>query len=123
MSDPKKILIVEDDSRLARALQLKLHHAGYHATISLNGQQALEYLAQESFDLILLDLVMPGKDGFDVLKEIKTRAITIPIIVNSNLGQQEERQKAMNLGAVQFFVKAETQLDEILHYIDTLFRT
>lgn len=116
--DPKKILIVEDERPLARALELKLKSSGYAPHVVFDGQAALSLLETESFDLILLDLVMPKMDGFSVLKELKNKGNNIPIIVSSNLSQEEDLKKAKELGARDYFIKSNTPLAEIIKHVD-----
>ena len=113
----KKILIVEDEKPLARVMSLKLSSAGYQTSVSFDGEQALEILSKESFDLIILDLVMPKKDGYFVLSELKRLNIKIPVIVASNLGQQEDIEKAKKLGAVDYFVKSDITLVEMVNKV------
>lgn len=110
----KKILIVEDEKPLARVLSLKLNSAGYTTTTVFSGDEALAILSKEAFDLIILDLLMPGKDGFAVLTRLSQAGNKTPIIVSSNLSQKEDIEKAKKLGAVDYFVKADITLVEIV---------
>lgn len=110
----KKILIVEDEKPLAHALEMKLKHAGYEVKAVMNGEEALTELKDGTYALALLDLIMPRMDGFSVLTELKERQSKIPVIVLSNLGQEEDRKKAAALGAVQYFVKSNTPIAEIV---------
>ncbi|MBM2820884.1 MAG: winged helix family two component transcriptional regulator [Candidatus Berkelbacteria bacterium] len=114
----KKILIVEDEKPIANALFNKLKSEGFEPKMVINGQEALDILAQEKFDLILLDLMMPIVNGFEVLKKMKDLNNTAPVIVLSNLGQEEDVQKAMEMGAKNFFVKADTPLIEVINQIN-----
>src|SRR5260221_5819445 len=95
----KRVLIVEDETLLTKALAHKVMDAGYSTRIAFDGNEALKILSQEPFDLILLDIMMPTKDGFAVLEELKNRKNTTPIIVTSNLSQAEDIKKAKDLGA------------------------
>src|SRR5210317_829573 len=106
MSSIKKILIAEDEKPMARALGLKLEHNGFEVTNAYNGQEALDAMAEEKFDLLLLDLMMPKVGGFEVLEEIKKKKIDIKVIVTSNLSQPEDSEKARSLGAIDYFVKS-----------------
>ena len=76
----KKILIVEDEKPVAKALQLKLGRAGFESEVAFDGVDALEVLAKKNFDLIILDLVMPRMDGFEFLAELKNRKINIQVL-------------------------------------------
>ncbi len=114
---PKKLLIAEDEKPLAKALELKLTHAGFITKTVYNGKDALSVLQKEKFDLLLLDLVMPETDGFTVLKKLREQNITIPVIVLSNLSQTEDEHKVRALGIQEFFVKSNTSISYITNYI------
>ena len=85
-----KVLVVDDERPLAKALELKLSREGYETTVAFNGEEAIETLSKGSFDLIRLDLVMPKVDGFQVLADINKQAYKLKVIVTSNLGQEED---------------------------------
>jgi DNA-binding response OmpR family regulator len=109
-----KILIAEDEKALAHALELKLSREGYEIKTALNGEEALKILASETFDLLILDLIMPKIDGYGVLIELKKRNIPLKIIVASNLSQPEDIKKARELGADDYIIKSNVQLSEIV---------
>lgn len=113
----KKILIVEDEKPLARVMSLKLNSAGYATTAVFSGEEALSVLAKQSFDLIILDLVIPKQDGFYVLSEVSKKEIKIPVIVASNLSQEEDIEKAKKLGAIDYFVKSDVTLVEMVNKV------
>jgi len=113
----KKILIVEDETPIGKALELKLSHNGYEVVLVGNGQLALDKLKKEKFDLMLLDLMMPIKGGYEVLEELKQKNIKQKTIILSNLGQDEDIGRAINLGVSDYFVKADTPLSEIVNYV------
>jgi two-component system alkaline phosphatase synthesis response regulator PhoP len=113
----KKILIVEDEKPMARALELKLNHSGFEAVVASDGEAALENLKKQKFDLILLDLMIPKIDGFEVMKAMKDNKDKTPIIVASNLGQEDDAQKAKSMGAKWYFVKSDTPINKIVDYI------
>ena len=110
----KRILIVDDEKPLAKALSLKLGHEGYEAKAVFNGAEAIETLKKESFDLVLLDLVMPQEDGFSVLSKMGAVKGKTIVIVSSNLSQEEDIDKAKALGATDYFVKSDTTLADIV---------
>lgn len=116
---PKKILIVEDEKPLARALELKLIQVGYQTQTARNGEEALKILETESFDLILLDLIIPKIDGFKILAQLKQRKLKTPVMVTSNLGQEEDIKRAKELGAIDYFVKADTPLADLVNRINS----
>ena len=107
----KNILIVDDEAILARALELKLQKVGFGVFVVNNGLQAIKAIKKQSFDLILLDILMPEMDGWEVLSALKGKGLKI--IVTSNLGQLEDISKAKTLGAIDFLVKSNTSLSQI----------
>jgi DNA-binding response OmpR family regulator len=113
---PKKILILEDEKPMARALELKLTHAGFETRVAFNGEEGLSYLGKESFDLILLDLVMPKMGGLAFLEAMKKDSKT-PVIVMSNLSQAEDERRARDLGAQDFFIKSDVPIANIVERI------
>lgn len=117
MNPQKRILVVEDEKPIAKALELKLTHSGFDVTVAGDGENALEISLHRNFDLILLDLIMPKMDGFEVLTKLKERHSNIPIIVTSNLGQKEDMEKVKELGAIEYFVKSNTPIATIVNYI------
>lgn len=114
---PKKILIAEDEKPMANALSLKLQSAGFETYVAGDGEEALAAVTETHYDLVILDLVMPKKDGFYVLEELKKLNITTPIIVASNLGQEEDKNKAKDLGACDYFIKSDTTLATIIEKV------
>lgn len=113
----KKILIAEDEKPMARALELKLNHSGFETKVVGDGEAAWEAIKKEKFDLILLDLMMPKMDGFEVLKSLKEKKDNTPVIIASNLGQDDDAQKAKSLGAKWYFVKSDTSINKIVDYV------
>ena len=111
-----KVLVVEDDRFLGSAYKAKLSKSGYDVQLATDGDEALETLKSFVPDVILLDLVMPNRDGFSTLEVIRqTEGIKdIPVIVASNLGQKEDFDKAIALGATDFIVKSDVSLDELI---------
>ena len=113
----KKILIVEDERPIRQALGLKLENVGFSITSAVNGKEALSIIGETKFDLILLDLVMPEIDGYEVLTQLKKGGINTPVIVLSNLGQEDDVKKAKDLGAEDYFVKSDTPLSRIVEKV------
>lgn len=116
---PKKILIAEDDKYLASAYRVKLQKSDFDVKIASNGEQALAELKTFKPDLLLLDLVMPQKDGFYVLEQMQSdpQLKKVPVIVASNLGQPEDIDKAKKLGAKDYIVKSNMSLADIINKI------
>jgi two-component system, OmpR family, response regulator VicR len=115
----KKILVAEDDKYLNTAYRLKLTKAGFEVRLASDGEEALEILNEFTPDLMLLDLMMPKKDGFAALEEIKKNENwrNIPVIVASNLGQEGDIQRAMKLGAADFVIKSDMSMEGLLKKI------
>ncbi|MBP9820854.1 response regulator [Candidatus Saccharibacteria bacterium] len=119
MKPSKKILIAEDEKPLAHAMELKLSNAGYVVTVANDGDQAIQYLKNNKYDLLLLDLIMPVSDGFNVLQNMKISKNKTPVIVMSNLSQEEDKIKTTNFGVKDFFIKSDTSLAELILKIQT----
>jgi len=113
----KKILIIEDEKPIAKALELKLSHEGFETTATFDGESGVMAMKEGSFDLILCDLVMPKMDGFDVLQKRKDANIKTPVIILTNLSQDEDSKKAVELGAKDVFVKSDIPISEIVSYV------
>lgn len=117
-----KILVTEDDHFIASAYKLKLAKAGFEVQVAYDGDEALQILTHFTPDLILLDLIMPKKDGFSVLKELKNlpQYREIPVIIASNLGQKEDIDKALQLGARDYIVKSDMSMEDLVSKINSL---
>ncbi len=115
-----KILLAEDDHFLIQLISTKLKRKGFAVSLAYNGTEALNKIKNEPFDLILLDLIMPNKDGFEVLAEAKAspKLKAIPILVFSNLGQDSDIKQAKDLGADDYMVKANLSIDEVVRKVD-----
>jgi two-component system phosphate regulon response regulator PhoB len=114
--DSAKVLLVEDDRFLRRAAQAMLVKGGLTVSVATDGEEALAAARAGTPDLILLDLIMPKLQGFEVLRQLKEDPTTrgIPVIVLSNLGQESDIERAMAAGAVGYFVKSNLTLQELL---------
>ena len=120
MDSIKKILIADDELAIANALALKLTKVGFEVKVSNDGVEAIKLIKEESYDLILLDLMMDKKDGFAVLEDMQNANIKTPVIVTSNLGQSEDISRAESLGAVGYFVKSDTPISEIVEKVKNI---
>ena len=116
-ANSKSILIVEDERPLSHALEMKLKNQGYTTTVVVNGQDALDALHKGSYDLVLMDLIMPVMDGFALLTAIRDEKLKAQVIVLSNLGQDEDRAKKKELGAIDYFVKSNTPIADIMRRV------
>lgn len=117
-----KILIAEDEKALSHILELRLSKIGFKVKIATDGKSALEALAKESFDLLMLDLIMPTMDGFEVLKQLNAKGKNLPVLVTTNLSQAEDRAKVMKLGAVGYLVKSDYSIPEIIANIERILK-
>jgi DNA-binding response OmpR family regulator len=119
---PIQILVAEDDTFLANAYRIKLTKEGYDVLIAQDGEEALEYLKNKNPSLILLDLIMPVKDGFSVLEDMKKNPVweKIPVIIASNLGQKEDIDRGLALGAKDYTIKIDLSLEQLIEKIRAL---
>jgi len=117
MAKQKAILIAEDEKPMATALKLKLSNEGYDVVVAFDGKAALEAIDARSFDLMLLDLMMPKLDGFGVLEALQKKGKKVKTIVSSNLSQPEDFERAKELGAVDYFVKSDTSISAVVKHV------
>jgi two-component system, OmpR family, response regulator VicR len=112
----KKILFIEDEPTLQKELEEILNQENFQILSSFDGTQGLEMAKKEKPDLILLDLILPKKDGFEVLKELKAddKLKGIPVIILSNLEGTGDVEKALELGATTYLVKANYELNDVI---------
>lgn len=118
----KKILIVEDDTFLKNLESSKFNREGFEVLPASSSEDVDRILTETIPDIILLDLVLPGLDGFGILKKLKTDEKTknVPVIIFSNLSDEKDVIKAKESGATEFIVKANFTLDEIAQKIKTI---
>ncbi len=115
MSEQKiKILIAEDDPFLSKIMGNRLREEGYFIEIAVDGQETLEKIESNGYTLVMLDLVMPVKTGFEVLQEVKEKGNKIPILVFTNLAQEDDRREVIELGAKGYYVKSDIAMDELV---------
>ncbi len=120
----KKILIIEDDKFLRTLLVRKLTKENYEIFEASDGEEGIKKIKEIKPDLVLLDLILPGIDGFEILTRTKSDLSLplIPVIIMSNLGQEEEIKRGLKLGAVDYLVKADFTLGEILDKIKSILK-
>lgn len=121
MTKVYRVLIAEDEKPMAHALELKLQKSGFEAKAVFDGGAVIDTLAKEDYDLLLLDLMMPKLDGFGVIQKLKELKNNISVIVLSNLSQEEDKKKALELGAKDYFVKSDTPITDIVKRVTELF--
>ncbi len=120
----KKILIVEDDKFLRELISQKLVKEGYDIVEAVDGEEGVKKVKEDKPDLVLLDLILPGADGFEVLSRVKSDPllVPIPIIILSNLGQKDDIEKGLKLGAVDYLIKAHFTPAEIIEKIKIILK-
>jgi DNA-binding response OmpR family regulator len=118
----KKILLVEDDKFLRELMVRKLMSLNYDVIAAVDGEDGIQKIKSEKPDLVLLDLMLPGINGFEVLEMAKKDPETnkIPVIILSNLGQGEDIEKGLKLGAADFLVKAHFTPQEIVNKLKSI---
>ena len=119
----KKILLIEDEEVLSRAIAAELKSAGFRVSRAFDGEEGLKQALNIKPDLILLDLMLPKKNGFEVLEELKKSPTTkdIVVIIITALDQDEEIKKGLKLGADDYFVKSQHALGEIIEKVNDFF--
>ncbi|MBP9868993.1 response regulator [Patescibacteria group bacterium] len=122
----QRVLLVEDDGFLASIYAQKLEVEGYDVSFATNGEDGLKLAQKDHPDLILMDILMPKMDGFEMLERLKADDTTkaIPVLVLSNLGQKEDVERCIKLGAAGYVIKAHSlphetvkRIKEILHAV------
>ena len=117
----KKIALIEDDVTIKEMYKMKLEMEGYSVVCANDGEKALEVIKKENPDLILLDILMPKKDGFEVLKELKNSqdsgVKSIPVVMLTNLSNREDIAEAEKLGAADYLVKARVTPNEVANKV------
>jgi two-component system, OmpR family, alkaline phosphatase synthesis response regulator PhoP len=116
----RRILLAEDDRLLRKAAEATLKRKGFTVLTAEDGEEAFRVAKAELPDLVLLDLIMPKRQGFDVLRDLKgcPETARIPVIVLSNLGQDRDIQQAMESGAVAYYVKANLSLEGLVKRVE-----
>lgn len=116
MPEKTFVLVVEDDAFYANIYRTKLSKEGFDVEVAENGDKALEIAKKRRPALMLLDLIMPGKDGFETLADFRKEASLqdLKIIVLSNLSQDEDIDRAKSLGATEYIIKANISLEEMI---------
>ncbi|MEW5924898.1 MAG: response regulator transcription factor [Candidatus Zixiibacteriota bacterium] len=117
----KRILIVEDEEHIADGLQLNLEGEGYETVIASDGQMALEYWRQGGFDLIILDIMLPGRDGLEVCRTIRREAGRVPVLFLSARDREDDRVAGLLAGGDDYMTKP-FNLKELILRVGAIFR-
>ena len=117
-----KILIAEDDKLLVGVFKTKLKERGYESDVVTTGQELIDKLDEINPDLLMLDIFLPEKNGFEALEEIKRseKGKDLPVLIVSNLDQKGIVARGLKLGAVDFVVKTEVELEEVMAKVDEI---
>lgn len=120
----RKILLIEDEEATYMALTPLLKEGGFEVFHTVDGEKGLEIATAEKPDVILLDLILPGFSGLDVLVKLKQNDATknIPVIILSQLSDQDSISRGIALGAIGYLVKSEYQLDDILEKVKEILK-
>lgn len=121
--DKPTVIIVEDDEVLLKVLVDELKDAGIHTVSAVDGEEGLKKIQKEQPDLVLLDLLLPKKSGFEVLEDLKqgTETRGIPVIILSMLGQDEDIKRGLGLGANDYIVKSQHAVGEVVEKVKDFF--
>lgn len=119
-----KILIVEDDKFLRELISQKLKNEGYEISEAIDGEEGIKKIKDEKPSLVLLDLILPGIDGFEVLTRMKQdpAVSAVPVIILSNLGQKEDVERGLKIGASDYLIKAHFTPGEIIEKIKNILK-
>lgn len=118
-----KIVLIEDDEVLAKVLYEELYEAEFDVLQAFDGEEGLRMARSQKPDLVLLDLILPKKNGFDVLEELKKSPVThnIPVIILTMLGRDDDIKKGLRLGANDYIVKSQHAVAEITEKVNNFF--
>lgn len=120
VAEKRDILIVEDEPFVVNVYKTKLTKEGYNVHVAEDGEVGLRTAKEVVPDLVLLDLILPKMNGFDVLKGMKEEGALkdVPVLILSNLGQQSDIKKGLDLGAKDYLVKSDSSLQEVMAKIE-----
>ncbi len=117
----KTILLIEDEKPIARVLSSKLESEGFLVLIAQDGEKALSILREGHVDFVVLDLVLPHMDGFEVLRGMRIEGIQAPVVVVTNLSQEEDKDRVAEFGVLEYFVKPNVTIEDVVGYIKAFF--
>ncbi len=121
--EKKTILLIEDDRFLRKVYSNKLRQAGFDVAEAINGEEGIHKMLDAKPDFVILDIILPRQNGFDVLTEIKSnpKINDVPVLILSNLGQASDRERGLALGAVDYLIKTELSLSDIVAKVSQYF--
>lgn len=116
----KKVLVIEDDKFLRKAYNFKLQQEGYEVIIAIDGEEALKIVLHDKPDIALLDIVMPGMNGFEFLEAVRANKEIkdLKVIILSNLSQESDKKRGEELKALAYVVKSNTKIQEVIDLIE-----
>lgn len=119
-----KILLIEDDSSLINIFKSAVNNEKYDLILAADSEEGVQRAILEKPQIILLDILLPGKNGFECLRELKLHNKTknIPVIILSNIGQEEEVKKSIALGAIDYLIKSDMTIQQIFDAVDSNFK-
>jgi CheY-like chemotaxis protein len=123
-TNASRVLLAEDDRFLRRAAEVELRRHGYVVLAAADGEEALKIATEQIPDIILLDLIMPKMQGFEVLRKLKQQESTakIPVLIMSNLGQDQDVQQAMEGGAIAYLIKSNLSLKDLARNVEQVLK-
>lgn len=123
-NNTKRLVVIEDDEVLSSTLQKSLKEAGFSVTLAKDGKEGLQTVQEQAPDLVLLDILLPGLSGLDVLAKLKQEEKTkdIPVLILSQLSDQDNISRAISLGAQGYLVKSDYALEDIVKKVQEFFQ-
>jgi two-component system alkaline phosphatase synthesis response regulator PhoP len=121
LATPPRLLLIEDEITLSLLLRDRLEVEGYEVAVSKDGEQGLTLTLSESFSLVILDIKLPGKDGFDVCRELRRHGVLVPVLMLTARSDVADRVKGLKLGADDYLSKP-FEVEELLARIEALLR-
>lgn len=114
-AEKKYILVAEDDKFYGNIYKTKLTKEGYDVLVAANGVEAMKAMHEKKPDILILDLIMPLKDGFEVLKEVRSdpKLKDLKVLALSNLGQEEDKKRVTELGVLEYLIKTNLSIQEV----------
>ncbi|MDP2691434.1 MAG: response regulator, partial [Candidatus Gracilibacteria bacterium] len=114
-----KVLVAEPDAFFCKFYALKLKQLGHEVNRVEDGKKAMELLNKDKYDLILMNIMLPFQDGYTILRNLKEgQNISTPVVVITELSQEEDKKKAMDLGVIAYFTKTDTQIQDLLKALE-----